>query len=67
MKEKYDVVHCHTPVPSVLTILAIKNIKQKPKLIYTAHCFHFYKEASLKNWLIFYPIEKYLSKNIQMF
>src|SRR5699024_3692114 len=24
--------------------------------------FHFFKGAPLKNWLIFYPIEKYLSK-----
>lgn len=36
-----------------------KNIKQKPKLIYTAHGFHFYKGAALKNWLIFYPQEDY--------
>ncbi|MFV9972442.1 MAG: glycosyltransferase [Francisella endosymbiont of Hyalomma asiaticum] len=62
IKEKYNVVHCHTPVTSILTRLAIKNIKQKPKLIYTAHGFHSYKGASLKNWLIFYLIEKYLSK-----
>ena len=62
LDEKYDIVHCHTPVPSVLTRLAIRNIKQKPKIIYTAHGFHFYKGAPIKNWLIFYPLEKYLSK-----
>ena len=61
--EKYSIVHCHTPVPSVLARLAIRNIKDnKPKVIYTAHGFHFYKGASLKNWFMFYPVEKYLSK-----
>lgn len=32
------------------------------KVIYTAHGFHFYDGAPLKNWVMFYPIEKYLSK-----
>ncbi|KFJ42147.1 glycosyltransferase family 4 protein [Francisella philomiragia] len=62
LNEQYDIVHCHTPVPSALTRLAIKNFKHKPKVIYTAHGFHFYKGAPIKNWLIFYPIEMYLSK-----
>ncbi|MEY8714819.1 glycosyltransferase family 4 protein [Francisella philomiragia] len=62
LNEQYDIVHCHTPVPSVLTRLAVKNFKQKPKIIYTAHGFHFYRGAKFKNWLIFYPVEKYLSK-----
>lgn len=62
LDKKYGIVHCHTPVPSVLTRLAVKNIKQKPKVIYTAHGFHFYEGANFKKWLIFYPIEKYLSK-----
>ena len=32
------------------------------KVFYTAHGFHFYKGAPLKNWLIYYPIEKWLSR-----
>ena len=27
-------------------------------MIYQAHGFHFYKGAPIKNWLIYYPIEK---------
>lgn len=27
-------------------------------MIYTAHGFHFYNGAPLKNWIIFYPIER---------
>jgi glycosyltransferase involved in cell wall biosynthesis len=31
-------------------------------VFYTAHGFHFHKGAPLKNWLIYYPLEKWLSK-----
>lgn len=58
---KYEVVHCHTPIASACTRLACKNIKDI-KIFYTAHGFHFYNGAPLKNWLIYYPVEKYLAK-----
>lgn len=62
-KNNYEIIHCHTPVGSVLTRLAVKNSKKKvTKVIYTAHGFHFFKGAPILNWLIYYPIEKYLSK-----
>lgn len=62
-KEEFDIIHCHTPVGGVVTRLAAKSIKSnKPVIIYTAHGFHFYKNAPLKNWIMFYPIERYLSK-----
>ena len=59
-KNKYNFIHCHTPIASVITRLVCK--KSMIKCIYTAHGFHFYKGAPLINWMIFYPIEKYLSK-----
>lgn len=59
---KYDIIHCHTPVGGVITRLVSKNSKENTaRIIYTAHGFHFFKGAPLKNWLIYYPIEKYLS------
>ncbi|RKO62834.1 glycosyltransferase family 4 protein [Caldibacillus debilis] len=59
----YVLIHCHTPVGSVITRLAAKNARKKgTKIIYTAHGFHFFKGAPLKNWLFYYPIEKWLSK-----
>lgn len=62
-KEKFEIIHCHTPMGSVVTRLAAKKArKEGTKVIYTAHGFHFYKGAPLINWMIFYPIEKYLSK-----
>lgn len=60
-REKYDIVHCHTPVASLCTRLACRNIKDT-RVFYTAHGFHFYKGAPIKNWLIYYSIEKLLSR-----
>ena len=62
-KENYDIIHCHTPMGSVVTRLAAKDARKKgTKVLYTAHGFHFYKGAPLVNWLLYYPVEKYLSK-----
>ena len=58
----FDIVHTNTPMGSVVTRLACKKLRRKPKVIYMAHGLHFYKGASWKNWLLFYPVEKYLSK-----
>ena len=55
-----DIIDCHTPVGGVLGRLIAK--KTKIKCIYTAHGFHFYKGAPLLNWLIYYPIEKWMSR-----
>lgn len=59
----YDIIHCNTPVAGVLTRMAAKKArKQGAKVIYTAHGFHFYRGASKKNWLVWYPIEKHFAK-----
>ena len=36
--------------------------KIKTKINYTTHGFHFYKGAPLKNWLLYYPVERFLSR-----
>ncbi|MFQ9190393.1 MAG: glycosyltransferase family 4 protein [Agathobacter rectalis] len=59
-EEKIELIHCHTPVGGVLGRLAGK--KTGCKVIYTAHGFHFYTGAPVKNWLIYYPVEKVLAK-----
>lgn len=62
-ENNYDAIHCHTPMGAVVTRLAAKKARKKgTKVIYTAHGFHFYNGASKKNWLLFYPVEKYLAK-----
>jgi glycosyltransferase involved in cell wall biosynthesis len=58
--EKYEFMHCHTPVGGVIGRLVAHEIGIKA--IYTAHGFHFYNGAPKKNWMIYYPIEKFLSK-----
>ena len=61
--EKYDLISCHTPFGGAITRLAAKKVKLiNTKVVYMAHGFHFYKGAPLKNWLLFYSAEKYLSK-----
>lgn len=56
---KYDFIHCHTPIGSVIARFA--SHKTKTPVIYTAHGFHFYEGAPLINWILYYPVEKLLS------
>lgn len=58
-ENNYDIVHCHTPIAALCTRLAcIKARKKGTKVFYTAHGFHFYKGAPLKNWVLYYTMEK---------
>jgi len=56
----YSFIHCHSPIGGVIGRIAGHN--SKTKVMYTAHGFHFYKGAPFKNWMLFYPIEKFLSR-----
>lgn len=38
------------------------HASQTGPVIYTAHGFHFFKGAPWKNWLFYYPMEKFLSR-----
>lgn len=61
-ENEYDIIHCNTPVASILTRLAAMKARKKgTKVIYTAHGFHFFKGAPLLNWLLYYPAEKICS------
>lgn len=57
-KHQYALIHVHTPMGALITRLAARKIKTP--LLYTAHGFHFYKGAPLLNWLLFYPMERFL-------
>lgn len=59
-KYHYTFIHCHSPIGGVVGRLV--GHKTNTKVIYTAHGFHFYEGAPLLNWLIYYPIEKFLSR-----
>lgn len=59
----YDIIHTHTPNASAIVRFACRTLrKQGVQVFYTAHGFHFYDGAPLKNWLLFYPVEKFLSR-----
>lgn len=59
----YNVIHCNTPVGGVLGRLAARKArKHGTRVFYTAHGFHFYKGAPKKNWLIWYPVEKFMCR-----
>lgn len=60
-KEKFMLIHCHNPMGGVLGRLAAGMVSRQSKVIYTAHGFHFYKKAPLKNWILFYPVERLLA------
>lgn len=58
----YQIIHCHTPVGGVLGRLAARKARKNgTRVLYTAHGFHFYKGAPMKNWLMYYPVEKVCS------
>jgi glycosyltransferase EpsD len=47
-KEKYSIVHCHTPMGGALARLAARGARRRgTKVIYTAHGFHFYHGCSI--------------------
>lgn len=61
--EKFDLIVCNTPVGGLVTRLAARNARTNgTRVIYMAHGFHFYKGAPLKNWLIYYPLERLMAR-----
>lgn len=61
ISEGYDLVHTHTPVASAVVRLVCRNLNNV-RVFYTAHGFHFFKGAPILNWLIYYPVEKWLAR-----
>ncbi len=64
-KNPCSLIHTQTPFGGVVGRLAAKSFRKAgaTKVIYFVHGFHFFKGAPLKNYLIYYNIEKYLSKH----
>ena len=59
----YDVVHTNTPVGGIVGRLAARKARKKGcRVFYTAHGFHFFKGGPKKNWLVYYPIEKFMCR-----
>ena len=61
---RYDLLHCHTPIPSALTRFAARRFRQRGgKVLYTAHGFHFHRGGPVRNWLTYFPVEYLLASN----
>ena len=59
----YDVIHCNTPVGGIVARLAGRKYRKfGTQVFYTAHGFHFYHGAPKQNWIIYYSIEKWMSR-----
>ena len=64
-QNRYAFCHCHSPIGGVVARIA--GHRTKTKVIYTAHGFHFYQGAPVMNWLVYYPVEKMLSRWTEAF
>ena len=60
-REGVSLLHCHTPMGAACARVAAARTGLR-NVIYTAHGFHFFDGAPKKNWLIYYPVEKFLSR-----
>lgn len=60
---RFDLIHCHTPAASMITRIAARQARKGGcTVMYTCHGFHFHNASPWKNWLIYYPIERFLSR-----
>jgi glycosyltransferase involved in cell wall biosynthesis len=61
---QYQIVHTQSPIGGVICRLACRKARKQfgTKVIYAAHGFHFFAGAPLKNWLVFYNVEKFCSR-----
>ena len=64
LKQRFDLIHCHAPVCAAIVRAEAQKYrkKNKTKVLYTAHGFHFYTGAPVINWFVYYPIEKLCSR-----
>lgn len=59
----FDMIHTHTPAASIFARMAARKARKTGTVVmYTCHGFHFHNAAPKKNWIMFYPIEKWMSR-----
>ena len=59
----YDIVWTNEPVMGVVTRLAANKARKKgTKVLYMTHGFHFFDGAPKANWIVYYPVEKFMSR-----
>ncbi|WP_438444668.1 glycosyltransferase family 4 protein [Gorillibacterium sp. sgz5001074] len=60
-KEKYDIVHVHTPVAAILGRIAAKFAGTK-NIVYTAHGFYFHEDMPRWKYSIYFLIEWFFAR-----
>ena len=62
-KGNFDLIWTNEPVMGVVTRLAARNARRGgTKVLYMVHGFHFYDGAPLFNWLVYYPVERFMAR-----
>lgn len=62
-ENQFDVIWTNEPVMGVMTRLAARHARKGgTKVIYMAHGFHFFKGAPLFNWIMWAPLEIFMSR-----
>lgn len=57
--ERYDLIHCHTPIAGILTRIAARRSRARgTKVIYTTHGLSYTAQSSWKTRLVYETIEK---------
>lgn len=65
--QRWDVIWTNEPVMGVMTRLAARDARKRgTKVVYMVHGFHFYHGAPARNWLLYYPVERYCSRLCDM-
>lgn len=60
---KYDLIHCHTPIVGILTRMAARKYRKAgTTVIYTTHGFTFTDKSSKKSWIVYFTAEKLMSR-----
>lgn len=63
LKEKFDLIHCHMPMTGIIARKAAQKVRRMTgrniQVIYTAHGFHFFRGAPVKNWIYYFPERHY--------
>jgi glycosyltransferase involved in cell wall biosynthesis len=63
-RERYDIVHVHSPVAAFVTRLALRRRRHSggPGLIYTAHGFHFYEGGPRLRGAVYRKLEQWAGR-----